>query len=79
MREIHESYWEILKAAKIEGKPWKSELDKLLLSYRNSPHVSTGFSPSLLFFNRDIKTGLPQFTKPVPYEFHTKAGKQTHK
>ena len=62
-----------LKTAKIEGKPWKLELDKLLLSYRNSPHSSTGFSPSLLFFNRETKTGLPQFTKPITYEFHVKA------
>ena len=62
-----------LKAAKIEGKPWKKELDKLLLNYRNSPHAATGFSPSLLFFNRNIKLGLPQFTKPVPYEFHRQA------
>ena len=59
-----------LKTAQIEGKNWRKELNKLLLSYRNSPHSSTGFSPALLFFNRNIKTGLPQITKPISNELH---------
>ena len=62
-----------LQTAKLEKKPWKEELDNLLMTYRNTRHSTTGFSPSLLFFNRDLKTGLPQFTKPIPYDFHVKA------
>jgi len=62
-----------LKAAKFEGNPLKSELDKLLLSYRISPDVSTGFSTSLLFFNRYVKTGLPQYTKPLTYEHQSQS------
>ena len=27
----------------------------------------------MLFFNHNIKLGLPQFTKPVPYELHRQA------
>ena len=62
-----------LRTAKIEQIPWKEELDKLLMTYRNTQHSTTGFSPSLLFFSRELKTGLPQFTKPIKYEFHKKA------
>ena len=62
-----------LKAADVEGKEWKKELDKLLLNYRNSPHTTTGYSPSLLFFNRSLKTNLPEFPKTLKYEFHRKA------
>lgn len=61
-----------LKTAQIEGKSWRNELDKLLFSYRNSPHSSTSFSPALLFFNRNIKTGLPQLTTPISNDLHNK-------
>lgn len=36
----------------------------------NSPHSSTGFSPALLFFHRNIKTGLPQLATPISNELH---------
>ena len=57
----------------IEGKDWRKELEKLLFSYRNSPHTTTGYSPSLLFFSRPIKTGLPEIIKPLNYDFHRTA------
>ncbi|MEM7165275.1 MAG: DDE-type integrase/transposase/recombinase [Planctomycetota bacterium] len=59
-----------LKTAQIEGKNWRKELDKLLSNYRNSPHTSTGFSPALLFFNRTIKTGLPEISGPIRNNLH---------
>ena len=62
-----------LKTADIEGKDWRKELEKLLFSYRNSPHTTTGYSPSLLFFSRPIKTGLPEIIKPLNYDFHRTA------
>ena len=59
-----------LKTAYIEGKNWRKELDKLLFNYRNSPHTSTGFTPAILFFNRSIKTGLPEIIKPINNQIH---------
>ena len=47
-------------AARIEDKDWKKELYKFLLNYRATPHTTTGFSPSELLFNRQIKVKLPQ-------------------
>ena len=49
-----------VRAARIEDKDWKKELYKFLLNYRATPHTTTGFSPSELLFNRQIKVKLPQ-------------------
>ena len=45
----------------VRGKPmnWKQEMNKLLLSYRATPHSTTGVPPATLLFGRDIKTKLP--------------------
>jgi len=44
----------ILKAAKIEGNLWKSELYKLLLSYKNSLHTSRPVSVCLCYSSTKI-------------------------
>ena len=62
-----------LRTADIEGKDWKKELENLLFNYRNAPHSTTGHSPSYLLFNRPIRTGLPEISKPLQYDFHKKA------
>jgi hypothetical protein len=41
-----------LKAAKLDGRPWKQELGRFLLHYRTTPHCTTGVPPSELLFNR---------------------------
>ncbi|XP_022797033.1 uncharacterized protein K02A2.6-like [Stylophora pistillata] len=48
-----------LKVAEVKGKKWKDELDKFLLAYRTTPHSSTGATPALLMFGRELKTKLP--------------------
>ena len=45
-----------LKAAEAEGKKWKEELDKFLLAYRITPHRSTGTTPAILMFGKELKT-----------------------
>ncbi len=49
-----------LTIANIERRPMQQELSKFLLSYRNSPHSTTGVPPSQLLFNRKIRGSLPQ-------------------
>ena len=49
-----------IKTAEIEQKNWKQELYRFLLSYRSTPHTSTGLSPAQILFGRELKTKLPQ-------------------
>ena len=53
----------ILKAAEIEGKKWKQELQRFLLQYRSTPHQTTGVAPCELLFNRPIRGYLPELPK----------------
>ena len=50
-------------AAMAEGKDPKVEVRRRLLNYRNTPHPSTGVSPSQLMMNRRIRTRIPQLIK----------------
>ena len=43
-----------LKIAHLNGKDHKDELRKFLLSYRSTPHSTTGVSPSELMIGRKI-------------------------
>ena len=49
-----------IRAARIEKKNWKQELQKFLRQYRSTPHPSTGFSPHRLLFGRDPVTRMPE-------------------
>ena len=48
-----------LKTAKIEGRPWKQELNRFLLQYRTTPHCTTSVPPAELLFNRQVQGKLP--------------------
>ncbi|UYV77506.1 K02A2.6-like [Cordylochernes scorpioides] len=41
-----------------EGKDWKEDLSRILMSYRTTPNRSTGKTPAFLLFSREIKTKL---------------------
>ena len=47
-----------VKAAKMEGKDWKAELQCFLLAYRMMPHCTTGVASSQLLFNREVCTNI---------------------
>ena len=50
----------LMKTAQIEGKKWKQELQRFLLSYRSTPHATTKVAPCVLLFNRTIRGQLPE-------------------
>ncbi|UYV63325.1 K02A2.6-like, partial [Cordylochernes scorpioides] len=41
-----------------EGKDWKEDLSRILMSYRTTPNRSAGKTPAFLLFSREIKTKL---------------------
>ena len=41
-------------------RDWRLELNKYLLAYRSTPHVTTGQSPAELLFGRKLSTKLPE-------------------
>jgi len=47
---------ETLLTAEQERKPWKSFVQDFLLTYRATPHSTTGLSPYELMFNRKMRT-----------------------
>ena len=49
-----------IRAAHAEGKNWREELNKFLLAYRSTPHLTTGKSPAKLLFRRRLTTKLPE-------------------
>ncbi|XP_064637112.1 uncharacterized protein K02A2.6-like [Lineus longissimus] len=55
-----------MRIAHAQGKDWKEELFNTLLSYRSTPHESTGVTPAKLMFNREIRTKLPELRDNTP-------------
>ena len=55
----------IVRTAHIENRDWKRALDNFLLSYRATPHPSTGVAPAhLMYPGRRYKTRLPCHSSP---------------
>lgn len=47
------------RAAISEGKSWQTELPKILMLYRASPHPISGKSPAILLLTREIRMKVP--------------------
>ncbi|CAB4022058.1 PREDICTED: uncharacterized protein K02A2.6-like [Paramuricea clavata] len=65
-----------LKAAKLDGRPWKQELSRFLLHYRTTPHCTTGVPPSELLFNRQVQGKLPILQNAISLTVTTRLGKR---
>ena len=70
---------EALKTAKIEGRPWKQELNRFLLQYKTTPHTTTGVPPAELLFNRTVQGKLPVLQKKNVTNRHREARKNEEK
>ena len=61
--EVERQNRSLLKAMRVahaEKRDWRLELNKYLLAYRSTPHVTTGQSPAELLFGRKLSTKLPE-------------------
>ena len=58
----------LVHAAMAEKKDPKLEIERRLMQYRNTPHPSTGKTPSELMFNRVVRTRLPTARKTMSTE-----------
>ena len=61
--EVERQNRSLLKAMRVahaEKRDWRLELNKYLLAYRSTPHITTGQSPAELLFGRKLSTKLPE-------------------
>ena len=65
-------------AAVAAGKDPQAEVQRRLLNYRNTPHPSTGKTPSEMIMLRRMKTKIPAIMKPSDSDVH-KEGKKRDK
>ena len=56
---------------------WRDAISSFLLNYRATPHTTTGFSPSQLLYNREIKGKLPMLSKNIGVHQGPDAVKET--
>ena len=64
-----------IRSAKIQGEDWRCVLYRFLLTYRTTPHTTTGVAPAELLFNRVIRSGIPtvkEHSTPVSIEERNK-------
>ncbi|XP_065066071.1 uncharacterized protein K02A2.6-like [Rhopilema esculentum] len=62
-----------IRAACIENRNWRQELQRFLLSYRSTPHATTKIAPSELLYNRVIRGKLPCLIKTSKSKRHREA------
>ena len=58
------------------GKDVEIEVQKRLLNYRNTPHPSTGKTPSEMIMQRRVKTKIPSIMKASDTKMHREAKKK---
>jgi len=55
-----------IRAATVNGKNWKTEINTFLELYRNTPHSTTNKTPAECIFGRRLRTRLPHVNEQSP-------------
>ena len=59
-----------VKAAEQQGKSVSQRICEFLLSYRNTPHITTNETPSMLFLKRQLRTQLDLMRPDIQATVH---------
>jgi len=68
--EIERFYRTLGKAIRtvhVDGGNWKIEINKFLLTYRNTPHCTTNVSPAKLLMGHSLRDKLPLYLPIITY------------
>ena len=71
--EVIQPLGKAIRAACIENRNWRQELQRFSLSYRSTPHATTKIAPSELLYNRVIRGKLPCLVKKTKSKRHREA------
>ena len=63
----------VMRTSILKNKNWRQELQRFLLSYRSTPHKTTGVASCELLFNLQIRGQLPQLQTKKVVNRHRKA------
>ena len=56
VERLVQTFKQSMKAGEGDGRPLQHQLQSFLMSYRSTPHATTGVSPASLFLGRPIRT-----------------------
>jgi hypothetical protein len=73
VERVNRTLLKALKIAHLNKLSLESELRKFLVSYRSTPHSTTGVAPYTLLFGRSMKTKLPSLDIEPDKTVHEKA------
>ena len=65
-----------MKAMEMDGSDLHAKLQRFLFQYRNTPHTTTGLTPSELFLGRHVRTRLSMLRPEVSERIRAKQEKQ---
>ena len=60
---FNKSLSKFMKTSKITQRNWRTEIYKFLLSYRTTPHCTTGVAPAECLYSRKLRNKLPHFVQ----------------
>ncbi len=70
------TFKQALKAGKDDGRSLEQRLEKFLLTYRTSPHATTGVVPCTLFLQQSLRTRLDLLKSDIGAQVRDKQAKQ---
>lgn len=63
IERFYRTLGKFIKTTNAEGRNWKKEIYKFLLTYRNTPHCTTNTAPSVLLMNRKLRDKIPAYNE----------------
>ena len=78
VERMNQAFMKTVKAAKVDMRNWRKELTTFLMTYRSTPHFTTGVTPAKLLFGRQMRIKLPQISLKATDNFEVLARERDH-